>query len=200
MPTSLFEVEELIRMTQTHLDQAAGVEPNTIRGNRTPACKSAVFLCSEAKAEINAGMIIITNCRLQRPHAANEPAAQHGQRLIGQPSSIYTIFSSITKRRPVGQFRTPMDTYGHSHRNIACPLDPRIGAPRRVGHYSRHPLMEKLFGLDMARQTCKRSTALTTEDIYQLQQDTPAHNELRAPMNQFMERQFANQNPSKTIF
>ena len=42
----------------------------------------------------------------------------------------------------------------------------------------------------------KRSdTALTTEDIHQLQQDTPAHNELRAPMNQFMERQFANQEP-----
>ena len=45
----------------------------------------------------------------------------------------------------------------------------------------------------------KRSdTALTTEDIHQLQQDTPAHNELRAPMNQFMERQFANQEPLRT--
>ena len=62
VPTSLFEVEELVRMTQTHLDQAAGVEPNTIRGNRKPACKSAVFLCSEAKAEINTGMIIF--CQL----------------------------------------------------------------------------------------------------------------------------------------
>ena len=42
----------------------------------------------------------------------------------------------------------------------------------------------------------KRSeTALTTDNIHQLQQDTPAHNELRAPMNQFMERQFANQEP-----
>ena len=42
----------------------------------------------------------------------------------------------------------------------------------------------------------KRSeTALTTDDIHQLQQDTPAHNELRAPMNQFMERQFAKQEP-----
>ena len=29
---------------------------------------------------------------------------------------------------------------------------------------------------------------LTTEDIQQLQRDTPAHNKLRAPMNQFMER------------
>ena len=38
-------------------------------------------------------------------------------------------------------------------------------------------------------------TALTTDDIHQLQQDTRAHNELRAPMNQFMERQFANQEP-----
>ena len=35
----------------------------------------------------------------------------------------------------------------------------------------------------------------STEDIHQLQQDTPAHNELRAPMNQFMECQFANQEP-----
>ena len=42
----------------------------------------------------------------------------------------------------------------------------------------------------------KRSeTALTTDDIHQLQQDTRAHNELRAPMNKFMERQFANQKP-----
>ena len=42
----------------------------------------------------------------------------------------------------------------------------------------------------------KRSeTALTTDDIHQLQQATHAHNELRAPMNQFMERQFANQEP-----
>ena len=41
----------------------------------------------------------------------------------------------------------------------------------------------------------KRSeTALTTDDIHQLQ-DTLAHNELRAPMNQFMKRQFANQEP-----
>ena len=58
-------------------------EPNTIRGNRTPACKSAVFLCSEAKAEINAGMIIITNCRLQRSHAATEPATSMAKGLLG---------------------------------------------------------------------------------------------------------------------
>ena len=42
----------------------------------------------------------------------------------------------------------------------------------------------------------KRSeTILTTDDIQQLQRATPAHNELMAPMNQFMERQFANQEP-----
>ena len=28
-------------------------------------------MCSEAKAEINAGMIIVTNCRPPRPHNAN---------------------------------------------------------------------------------------------------------------------------------
>ena len=31
VPTSLFEVEELVRMTQIHREQATGVEPNTIR-------------------------------------------------------------------------------------------------------------------------------------------------------------------------
>ena len=82
VPTSLFEVEELVRMTQTHLEQATGVEPHSIRGNRKPACKSAVFLCSEAKAEINAGMIIVTNCRLQRPHEATVPASSMAKGLL----------------------------------------------------------------------------------------------------------------------
>ena len=82
VPTSLFEVEELVRMTQTHLEQATGVEPHSIRGTRKPACKSAVFLCSEAKAEINAGMIIVTNCRLQRPHEATVPASSMAKGLL----------------------------------------------------------------------------------------------------------------------
>ena len=83
VPTSLFEVEELVRMTQNHLERATGVEPHSIRGNRTPACKSAVFLCSEAKAEINADMIIVTNCRLQRPHLATVPPATMAKGLLG---------------------------------------------------------------------------------------------------------------------
>ena len=82
VPTSLFEVEELVRVTQTHLEQATGVEPNSIRGTRKPACKSAVFLCSEAKAEINAGVIIVTNCRLQRPHVATVSAASMAKGLL----------------------------------------------------------------------------------------------------------------------
>ena len=73
VPTSLFEVEELVRMTQSCVDQATGVEAHSIRGNRKPACKSAVFLCSEARAEINAGMIIVTSCQLPRPHLVSVP-------------------------------------------------------------------------------------------------------------------------------
>ena len=130
VPTSLFEVEELVRMTQTHLEQATGVEPNTIRGNRKPACKSAVFLCSEAKAEINAGMIIVTNCRLQRPHVATESAATMARGLLG---SRQAYVRSSHPSPNVSQFRTPVDTHGHSHRNIACPLDSRMGASRRMG-------------------------------------------------------------------
>ena len=45
--------------------------------------KSAVFLCSEAKVEINAGMIIVTNCRLQRPHLATVPPATMAKGLLG---------------------------------------------------------------------------------------------------------------------
>ena len=45
----------------------------------------------------------------------------------------------------------------------------------------------------------KRSEkALTTEDIAQLHRDTPAHNELVAPMNEFMKRQFANRDTLRT--
>ena len=45
----------------------------------------------------------------------------------------------------------------------------------------------------------KRSTSLlTTDDIRRLQRATPAHNELLAPMNEFMRRQFANQDTSRT--
>ena len=45
----------------------------------------------------------------------------------------------------------------------------------------------------------KRSTyPVTTEDHKRLRRATPAHNELLAPMNDFMRRQFANQDPSRT--
>ena len=46
----------------------------------------------------------------------------------------------------------------------------------------------------------KRSeTILTTDDIHQLQRDTPAHNELMAPMNQFMDVSLPTRNPFETI-
>ena len=83
VPTSLFEVEEMVRMTQSCVDQATGVEAHSIRGNRKPACKSTVFLCSEARAEINAGMIIVTNCRLPRPHLISVPPDTMAKGLLG---------------------------------------------------------------------------------------------------------------------
>ena len=45
----------------------------------------------------------------------------------------------------------------------------------------------------------KRSTSLlTTDDHRRLQRATPAHNELLAPLNDFMKRQFANRDTSRT--
>ena len=112
VPT-LFEIEELVRMTQTHLEQATGVEPNTIRGNRKPACKSAVFLCSEAKAEINAGMIIVTNCRLQRPHAATESASTMAKGLLSSRQAYVRSSHpspNVDQLASSGLLRTPMAT------------------------------------------------------------------------------------------
>ena len=59
----------------------------------------------------------------------------------------------------------------------------------------RTQLTQHGMWLDLRDPGRRAGGALTTDDIHQLQQDTPAHNELRAPMNQVMERQFANQEP-----
>ena len=60
---------------------------------------------------------------------------------------------------------------------------------------SHQPMMNEQDQVTWTNWPASKKKTLTTEDIHQLQQDTPAHNELRAPMNQFMERQFANQEP-----
>ena len=44
----------------------------------------------------------------------------------------------------------------------------------------------------------RSETSLTDDDIRQLQRDTPAHNELLAPMNEFMQRQFAERDTLRT--
>ena len=136
VPTSLFEVEELVRMTQTHLEQATGVEPNSIRGNRKPACKSAVFLCSEAKAEINAGMIIVTNCRLQRPHLATVSAATMARGLLGSRQAYVRSSHpspNVDQLASSGLLWTPMAT--------------------AIATLPVHLRMERLYGQDMDLRT-----------------------------------------------
>ena len=138
-PTSLFEVEELVRMTQTHLDQAAGVEPNTIRGNRKPACKSAVFLCSEAKAEIN---------------APAWPKASW--------AAVRRIYDLLIHHQTLTSWPV-QDSYGHlwpQPSQHCLSIGPTHGRSSESGltillfRYPKHPLMERLFGHDMAQQTC----------------------------------------------
>lgn len=50
-------------------------------GDRDP-CSSAVLLCSEFKAEINAGMVIVTSCKVPRPHAPEDEPFVMTQRLL----------------------------------------------------------------------------------------------------------------------
>ena len=140
-------------MTQTHLEQATGVEPNTIRGNRKPACKSAVFLCSEAKAEINAGMIIVTNCRLQQPHLAIASAATMARGLLGSRQayvrSSHPSLPNVYQLASSGLFWTPMATA------IATLPVHWTHAWALLGEWANHITfpMERLFGHDMDLRT-----------------------------------------------
>ena len=39
----------------------------------------------------------------------------------------------LARHGPISQFRSPVDTYGHCNRYVACPLDSRMGTTRRMG-------------------------------------------------------------------
>ena len=68
VPTSLFEVEELARLMLARKDKTKDFGPCLINSQADPSCP-IVMLCSESKAEINAGMIIVISCRSLPPHA-----------------------------------------------------------------------------------------------------------------------------------
>ena len=69
VPTSLFEVEELARLMLARKDKTKDFGPSSINSQADPPCPAMVMLCTEAKAEINAGMIIVTSCKSMAPHA-----------------------------------------------------------------------------------------------------------------------------------
>ena len=69
VPTSLFEVEELARLMLAREDETKDFGPSSLNSQADPPCPAMVMLCSEAKAEINAGMIIVASCKLMAPHA-----------------------------------------------------------------------------------------------------------------------------------
>ena len=68
VPTSLFEIEELARlMWQRDTDVDMVDDEAKILSAVDPPCPSMVMLCTETKAEINAGLVIVTSCRRTRP-------------------------------------------------------------------------------------------------------------------------------------
>ena len=69
VPTSLFEVEELARLMLAREDDTKDFGPSSLDSQVDPPCPAMVMLCTEAKAEINAGMIIVTSCKSMAPHA-----------------------------------------------------------------------------------------------------------------------------------
>ena len=76
VPTSLFEIEELARlMWQRDTDFDMVDDEAKILSAVDPPCPSMVMLCTESKAEINAGLVIVTSSRRQRPFTAHDSAA-----------------------------------------------------------------------------------------------------------------------------
>ena len=58
VPTSLFEVAELVNLMTDKSSRAAAMQHNTMASSNQ--CPPAVLLATEAKAELNAGLIIVT--------------------------------------------------------------------------------------------------------------------------------------------
>ena len=76
VPTSLFEIEELARlMWQRDTDFDMVDDEAKILSAVDPPCPSMVMLCTESKAEINAGLVIVTSSRRQRPFTVHDSAA-----------------------------------------------------------------------------------------------------------------------------
>ena len=64
VPTSLFEIEELARlMWQRDIDVDMVDDEAKILSAVDPPCPYMIMLCTETKAEINAGLVIVTSCR-----------------------------------------------------------------------------------------------------------------------------------------
>ena len=58
VPTSLYEIAELINLMTDKESIAEAMQHNTMASSNQ--CPPAVLLCTEAKAELNAGLIIVT--------------------------------------------------------------------------------------------------------------------------------------------
>ena len=67
--TSLFEVEELARLMLARENETKDFGPSSLNSQVDPPCPAMVMLCTKTKAEINAGMIIVTSCKSMAPHA-----------------------------------------------------------------------------------------------------------------------------------
>ena len=58
VPTSLYEIAELVNLMTDKASRAEAMQHNTMASSNQ--CPPAVLLCTEAKAELNAGLIIVT--------------------------------------------------------------------------------------------------------------------------------------------
>ena len=58
VPTSLFEIAELVNLMTDKASRAEAMQHNTMASSSQ--CPPAVLLATEAKAELNAGLIVVT--------------------------------------------------------------------------------------------------------------------------------------------
>ena len=118
VPTTLFEVAELVSLMTDQASRAEAMQHHTMAS--TNSCPPAVLLMTESKAELNAGLIIVTGHIPARPDdvdMAQEPAVpEHtqGADMSSTATSEATMLDASYTR-------------AHKSRRIANP--PRNGLP-----------------------------------------------------------------------
>ena len=133
VPTSLFEIAELINLMTDKASRAEAMQHNTMASSNQ--CPPAVLLATEAKAELNAGLIIVTGhiptdaadveMDQATPDAFMPPAAAHSSSPSDAPAPKARRIAHPANRRSADDWVTALqDSRASFLATTAVPEDP----------------------------------------------------------------------------